>query len=133
VTAVSDPDRRRADLVDGRDRRTIARYLRSMPEQQRLAIEVVAIDPHEADRRAVRAELPCARTVVVRFRASPFSVSPATRRCAAAFGRSSRALRAAFAVRVQLGTPKRRGGYSVACRVRYAVPVAAMLASRRSD
>jgi transposase len=68
VTAVSDPDRRRVlDLVDGRDRRTIARYLRSLPEQRRLAIEVVAIDPYEAYRQALQAELPGTRIVVDPF------------------------------------------------------------------
>jgi transposase len=68
VTAVSDPDRRRLlDLVDGRDRRTIARYLRSLPEQRRLAIEVVAIDPYEAYRQALQAELPGTRIVVDPF------------------------------------------------------------------
>jgi transposase len=64
VTIVSDPDRRRViDLVEGRDRRTIERYLRSLPAERKLAIEVVSIDPFEAYRKAIRCELPRARIV----------------------------------------------------------------------
>jgi transposase len=64
VTVVSEPDRRRViDLVEGRDRRTIERYLRSLPEKRRAAIEQVAIDPWEAYRQAVRNVLPRAQIV----------------------------------------------------------------------
>lgn len=43
------------------------RYLRSLPEPERRAIEVVSIDPYEAYRQAIRAELPPARIVVDHF------------------------------------------------------------------
>ncbi len=68
ATVVCDIDRRRvADVVDGRDRRTIERYLGSLPVERRQAIELVSIDPYEAYRQAVRAALPAARIVVDRF------------------------------------------------------------------
>jgi hypothetical protein len=35
-------------------RRRVEHYLRSLPERQRLAIEVVSIDPYEAYRQAIR-------------------------------------------------------------------------------
>lgn len=64
ATVVSDLDRRCVlDVVDGRDRRTIERYLRSLPPECHQAIEVVSIDPYEAYRKAVRAALPSARIV----------------------------------------------------------------------
>jgi zinc-finger of transposase IS204/IS1001/IS1096/IS1165/Transposase len=48
ATVVSDLDRRRVvELLDGRSRRRIERYLRSLPEPSRRAIEVVSIDPYE--------------------------------------------------------------------------------------
>jgi transposase len=68
ATVVCDIDRRRVvDVVDGRDRRTIERYLASLPFERRQAIEVVSIDPYEAYRQAVRSALPEARIVVDPF------------------------------------------------------------------
>jgi transposase len=65
---VSDLDRRRVvEVLDGRSRRRIERYLRSLPEHDRRAIEVVSIDPYHAYRQAIRAELPHARIVCDRF------------------------------------------------------------------
>jgi transposase len=59
ATIVSDVDRRCVvEVIDGRSRRTIERYLRSRPEKERKAIEVVSIDPYEAYRLAVRTVLP---------------------------------------------------------------------------
>jgi transposase len=52
ATIVSDLDRGRVvEVVDGRSRRRVERYLRSLPEEHRRAIEVVSIDPYEAYRR----------------------------------------------------------------------------------
>jgi transposase len=68
ATVVSDLDRRRVvELLDGRSRRSVERYLRSLPERHRQAIEVVSIDPYEAYRQAIRNELPWARIVVDHF------------------------------------------------------------------
>jgi transposase len=68
ATIVCDLDRRRVlDVVDGRDRRTIERYLRSRPAEQRRALETISIDPYEAYRQAVRAALPAVRIVVDPF------------------------------------------------------------------
>jgi len=68
ATVVSDLDRRCViDVLDGRSRRTVERYLRSLPEQTRYGIEVVSIDPYDAYRQAIRAVLPCARIVCDRF------------------------------------------------------------------
>jgi transposase len=59
ATVVSDLDRRRVvEVLDGRSRRAIERYLRALSEQERHAIEVVSIDPYEADRQAIQTELP---------------------------------------------------------------------------
>ena len=59
ATVVSDLDRRRVvEVLDGRSRRRVERYLRSLPEERRRAIEVVSIDPYEAYRQAIRNELP---------------------------------------------------------------------------
>ena len=44
-----------------------ARYLRELPEDLRAAIEVVSIDPYDAYRQAIRAELPDARIVCDHF------------------------------------------------------------------
>jgi len=56
ATVVSDLDRRRVvEVLDGRSRRRVERYLRSLPEQTCRAIEVVSIDPYEAYRQAIRA------------------------------------------------------------------------------
>jgi transposase len=65
---VSDLDRRRVvEVLDGRSRRRIERYLRSLPEEARRTIEVVSIDPYDAYRQAIRAELPHARIVCDHF------------------------------------------------------------------
>jgi transposase len=68
VTVVSDLDRRRVvDVLEGRDGRTVRRYLRALPAERRRAIEVVAIDPWDAYREAIRAELPGARIALDPF------------------------------------------------------------------
>jgi transposase len=68
ATVVTDLDRRRVvEVLDGRSRRRLERYLRSLPEPDREAIEVVSIDPYEAYRQAIRNELPGARIVVDHF------------------------------------------------------------------
>jgi transposase len=55
------------EVLDGRSRRRVERYLRSLPEGNRRAIEVVSIDPYEAYRQAIHNELPWARIVVDHF------------------------------------------------------------------
>jgi transposase len=68
ATVVSDLDGRCVvEVLDGRSRRRVERYLRSLPEPSRRAIEVVSIDPYEAYRQAIRAQLPWARIVVDHF------------------------------------------------------------------
>ncbi len=68
ATVVSDLDRRSViEVLDGRSRLTVERYLRSLPRTRREAIEVVSIDPYEAFRQAIRGELPGARIVVDHF------------------------------------------------------------------
>jgi transposase len=68
ATVVSDLDRRRVvEVLDGRSQKVVARYLRGLGEEARLAIEVVSIDPYEAYRQAIWAELPGARIVCDRF------------------------------------------------------------------
>jgi transposase len=68
ATVVSDLDRRRVvEVLDGRSRRRVERYLRSLPERHRKSIEVVSIDPYEAYRQAIQNELPWARIVVDHF------------------------------------------------------------------
>jgi transposase len=68
ATVVSDLDRRCVvEVLDGRSRRRVERFLRSLPEPDRVAIEVVSIDPYEAYRRAIHNELPGARIVVDHF------------------------------------------------------------------
>lgn len=68
ATVVSDLDRRRVvDVLDGRSRRVVQRYLQRLSEADRRAIEVVSIDPYDAYRQAIRAELPWARIVVDHF------------------------------------------------------------------
>ena len=68
ATVVSDLDRARViEVLDGRSRRIVERYLRSLPEDHRAAIEVVSIDPYEAYRQAIQAVLPEARIVADRF------------------------------------------------------------------
>jgi transposase len=64
ATIVSDPDRRCVvEVLEGRSRRVVERYLRSLPALERQAIEAVSIDPYDAYRQAVRQELPRARIV----------------------------------------------------------------------
>ena len=68
ATVVSDLDRRCVvEVLDGRSRRRVERHLRSLPEGNRHAIEVVSIDPYEAYRQAIHHELPRARIVVDHF------------------------------------------------------------------
>jgi transposase len=68
ATVISDLDRRCVvEVLDGRSRRRVERYLRALPEDARRAIEVVSIDPYDAYRQAIRAELPWARIVVDHF------------------------------------------------------------------
>jgi transposase len=68
ATVVSDLDRRRViDVLDGRSRRTVQRWLQALPDADRRSIEVVSIDPYDAYRQAIRAELPHARIVVDHF------------------------------------------------------------------
>ena len=59
VTVVCDPDRRCVvEVLEGRDRRTLERFLHALPEPQRQALEAVSIDPAFAYREALRAALP---------------------------------------------------------------------------
>ena len=68
ATVVSDLDRRCVvEVLDGRSRRRVERYLRSLPGADQDAIEVVSIDPYEAYRQAIRAVLPRARIVADHF------------------------------------------------------------------
>ena len=68
ATVVSDLDGRRVvEVLDGRSRRRVERYLRSLPKAHRHAIEVVSIDPYEAYRQAIRTVLPEARIVADHF------------------------------------------------------------------
>jgi transposase len=68
ATVISDLDRRRViEVLDGRSRRTVQRWLQALSEADRRSIEVVSIDPYEAYRQAIRAELPHARIVVDHF------------------------------------------------------------------
>jgi transposase len=68
ATVVSDLDRRRVvEVLEGRSQRIVVDYLRGLSERQRSAIEVVSIDPYDAYRQAIRAELPGARIGADRF------------------------------------------------------------------
>lgn len=68
ATVVSDLDRRHViDVLDGRSRRTVQRWLRALSEADRRSIQIVSIDPYEAYRQAIHAELPHARIVVDHF------------------------------------------------------------------
>ncbi len=68
VTVISDLDRRRVvEVLPGRSRKVVARYLHGLPDKARAAIEVVSIDPYDAYRQAIRTELPGARIVCDRF------------------------------------------------------------------
>jgi transposase len=64
ATIVSDPDNRRVvEVLEGRNRRIVERYLRSLPAPERQAIRAVSIDPYDAYRQAVRQELPQAQVI----------------------------------------------------------------------
>jgi transposase len=68
ATVVSDLDRRRViEVLDGRDRRTVERWLSALPADIRAGIDVVSIDPYDAYRYAIRAVLPHARIVCDHF------------------------------------------------------------------
>jgi transposase len=68
ATVVSDLDRRCViEVLDGRDRRTVERWLSALPAEIRAGIEVVSIDPYDAYRYAIQAALPHARIVCDRF------------------------------------------------------------------
>lgn len=68
ATVVSDLDRRCViEVLDGRDRRTVERWLSALPAEVRAGIEVVSIDPYDAYRQAIRAALPHARIVCDHF------------------------------------------------------------------
>ena len=68
ATVVSDLDRRCViDVLDGRDRRTVERWLSALPAEIRASIEVVSIDPYDGCRQAIYAALPHARIVCDRF------------------------------------------------------------------
>lgn len=68
ATVVSDLDRWRiVEVIDGRSRQVVERYLRSLSELERQSIEVVSIDPYDAYRQAIQSALPGARIVVDNF------------------------------------------------------------------
>jgi transposase len=70
ATVVSDLDRRCVhEVLDGRSKRVLERYLGSLSEEQRSGVAVVCIDLHDPYRQAVRAKLPGAQIV-----ADPFHV-----------------------------------------------------------
>jgi transposase len=68
ATVVSDLDRRCViEVLDGRDRRTVERWLSALAPEIRAGIEVVSIDPYDGYRQAIRAALPDARIVCDHF------------------------------------------------------------------
>jgi transposase len=68
ATVVSDLDRRCViEVLDGRDRRTVERWLGALPAEVRAGVEVVSIDPYDAYRQAIHAALPHARIVCDHF------------------------------------------------------------------
>ena len=68
ATVVSDLDRRCViEVLDGRDRRTVERWLSALPAEIRASIEVVSIDRYDGYRQAIRAALPHARIVCDHF------------------------------------------------------------------
>jgi transposase len=70
ATVVSDLDRKRVhEVLDGRSRAIVERYLGSLGEEERAAVEVACIDLYDPYRKALRAKLPNARIV-----ADPFHV-----------------------------------------------------------
>ncbi len=61
----SDLDRRAViEVLEGRSRRVVERWLRSLPAERRRAVEIVSIDPYAAYRQAIRSGLTWARIVV---------------------------------------------------------------------
>jgi transposase len=82
-TVVSGLERRCViELLDGRDRRIVERWLSALPADVRARIDVVSIDPYDGYRQAIRAALPHARIVCDHFHLVP---APIRRwmRCAA--------------------------------------------------
>jgi transposase len=70
ATVVSDLDRKRVhEVLDGRSRGVLERYLASLGEEERRGVSVVCIDLYAPYRNAVRAMLPAATIV-----ADPFHV-----------------------------------------------------------
>jgi transposase len=70
ATVVSDLDRRCVhEVLDGRSREVLERYLGSLSEKERRGVAVVCIDLYDPYRNAVRAKLPQAQIV-----ADPFHV-----------------------------------------------------------
>jgi transposase len=70
ATVLSDLDRRCVhEVLDGRSRGVVERYLGSLGKEERLGVEVVCIDLYDPYRNAVRAKLPGAKIV-----ADPFHV-----------------------------------------------------------
>jgi transposase len=70
ATVVSDLDQKRVhEVLDGRSRAVLERYLGSLSEEERLGVSVVCIDLYAPYRSAVRAKLPAATIV-----ADPFHV-----------------------------------------------------------
>jgi len=68
ATTVSGLDRRRGvEVLDGRRRRVMERYLRSLTDAVRQAIEVVSIDLYDAYRQAIHDALSHAWVVVAQF------------------------------------------------------------------
>ena len=68
ATVVSDlEDKRVHEVLDGRTRRVLERYLGSWSEADREHVEVVCIDLYEPYRQAIRAKLPDATIVVDPF------------------------------------------------------------------
>jgi transposase len=70
ATVVSDLEAKRVhEVLDGRSKRVLERYLGSLSEAQRAGVKVVCIDLYEPYRQAVRSKLPDAQIV-----ADPFHV-----------------------------------------------------------
>jgi transposase len=68
ATVVSDLDRRRViEVLDGRSRSVIERYLQGLSDSERRQVEIVSIDPYHGYRQAIQAQLPWARIVADRF------------------------------------------------------------------
>jgi transposase len=68
ATVVADLDCRRVvQVLDGRDGRTVERWLSPLPDKIRHRVDVVSIDPSDAYRQAIRAALPHARIVCDHF------------------------------------------------------------------